>query len=188
MKTKSIKIFVSNLDIFVLIAFYNEKNNIYLKQVNFFKKESDVNKFLKQAKRELIDNVSASKEIIQMEKLIKSYFEGKNVNLYKELQKIGIKISLISIFPTKFSQDVIKTLLNYYFGDLTSYFEIGKKLNSKAYRAIGNVLKSNPIPLIIPCHRVIKKNGKIGGFMGKQDESWQVSLKKNLLNLEGHHF
>ena len=62
---------------------------------------------------------------------------------------------------------------------------IGNKIGSKAYRAFGNACKSNPIPLIVPCHRVLKKNGELGGFMGKTDKEWETNLKKELLKLEG---
>ncbi|KKN24283.1 hypothetical protein LCGC14_0896510 [marine sediment metagenome] len=70
-------------------------------------------------------------------------------------------------------------------GEITTYSEIGNKIGSKAFRAIGNVLRGNPLPLIIPCHRVIKKNGGIGGFMGKSEQGWRQNLKKKLLEIEG---
>ena len=69
-------------------------------------------------------------------------------------------------------------------GEITTYSEIGNKIGSTAFRAIGNVLRRNPLPLIIPCHRVIKKNGDIGGFMGEANYSWQQNLKKGLLQIE----
>ena len=45
-----------------------------------------------------------------------------------------------------------------------TYKEIGQNINSKAYRAIGNALNKNPIPIIIPCHRVIGSNKTLTGF------------------------
>ncbi len=48
------------------------------------------------------------------------------------------------------------------------------------------VFKSNPIPLVVPCHRVLRKNGEIGGFMGRSDKTWETNLKKQLLKLEGY--
>ncbi|MCK4286394.1 MAG: MGMT family protein [Candidatus Lokiarchaeota archaeon] len=87
-------------------------------------------------------------------------------------------------FPTAFSLSVINKLANLNRGEITTYSEIGTMIGSKAYRAIGNVLRKNPLPLIIPCHRVIKRNGEIGGFMGESDESWQQNLKRNLLEIE----
>ncbi|MFX1326482.1 MAG: methylated-DNA--[protein]-cysteine S-methyltransferase [Promethearchaeota archaeon] len=87
-------------------------------------------------------------------------------------------------FPSSFSQSVINNILSLKRGETTSYSEIGKNIDSKAYQAIGTVLKNNPIPLIIPCHRVIRKNGNIGGFMGETNNGWQLKLKKDLLNIE----
>nr|MBA4405070.1 cysteine methyltransferase [Nanoarchaeum sp.] len=49
-------------------------------------------------------------------------------------------------------------------GKVTTYKAIAKKLNCKAYRAVGNALNKNPYAPIVPCHRVINTNGNIGGF------------------------
>jgi len=112
--------------------------------------------------------------------------QGNNINLFEEFKKLKIELNLKDKFKTNFSQNVINTLLKLKPGETTTYSEIGNKINSKAYRAIGNVCKSNPIPLIIPCHRVLRKNGEIGGFMGKSDKTWETNLKKQLLKIEGY--
>ena len=49
-------------------------------------------------------------------------------------------------------------------GKVTTYKEIAKALNTKAYRAVGNAMNKNPHAPIVPCHRVINSNGGIGGF------------------------
>lgn len=49
-------------------------------------------------------------------------------------------------------------------GKITTYKEIAKTLHSKAYRAVGNAMNKNPYIGIVPCHRVVKSNGEIGGF------------------------
>ena len=65
-----------------------------------------------------------------------------------------------------------------------TYKQIGEKLGSKAYQAIGQVLKNNPDPNNIPCHRVIKSNGQIGGYFGHIDD--EISkIKTDLLLSEG---
>ncbi|MEK6856540.1 MAG: MGMT family protein, partial [Nanoarchaeota archaeon] len=48
-------------------------------------------------------------------------------------------------------------------GKISTYREIGKKLNTKAYRAVGQALKRNPYAPNVPCHRVVSSSGKIGG-------------------------
>ena len=118
--------------------------------------------------------------------LIKTYFSGKKINLYEKIQELGIDISIDKKFPSKFSKEVIHYLVeNVNYGEFTTYSDIGNAINTKAYRAIGNVMQKNPLPLIIPCHRVIRKNGTIGGFMGEANDSWQKNLKLNLLKIEG---
>lgn len=124
--------------------------------------------------------------LTQIENLLLNYFQGKKLNLFAEIKKMQIKLDIEAKFKTEFTQKVINTLLDLKPGEITTYYEIGNKINSKAYRAIGNVCKSNPLPLIIPCHRVLRKNGEIGGFMGKSDKTWETNLKKKLLKIEGY--
>ena len=52
-------------------------------------------------------------------------------------------------------------------GNVTTYGEIARKLNTKAYRAVGNVCRKNPYAPRVPCHRVVRSDGTIGGFGGK---------------------
>ncbi|MBY9007966.1 MAG: MGMT family protein [Candidatus Lokiarchaeota archaeon] len=99
---------------------------------------------------------------------------------------MNLEIPIYKKFKTRFSKNVIFWILNNLkYGEVISYSDIGRNINSKAYRAIGSILKNNPYPFIIPCHRVIKNNGTIGGFMGKSEESWETNLKKKILILEG---
>ena len=65
-------------------------------------------------------------------------------------------------------------------GKVTTYAEIAKQLNTKAYQAIGQILKRNPYAPIIPCHRVIKSDGSLGGYSGNGGKK----RKKKLLELE----
>ena len=52
-------------------------------------------------------------------------------------------------------------------GRVTTYGQIARKLNSKAYRAVGNACRKNPYAPRVPCHRVVRSDGTIGGFGGK---------------------
>jgi len=49
-------------------------------------------------------------------------------------------------------------------GRVTTYGEIARALHTKGRRAVGNALHRNPTPIIVPCHRVVKSNGRVGGF------------------------
>jgi methylated-DNA-[protein]-cysteine S-methyltransferase len=122
--------------------------------------------------------------IIELKEILLDYLAGKDINLFESISELDIDLNLDVKFPTEFSHKVYSCLLSVGYGELTNYSEIGEKIGSKAYRAIGNVLRGNPLPLIIPCHRVIKKNGKIGGFMGTTVKSWQQTLKKKIIEIE----
>lgn len=84
----------------------------------------------------------------------------------------------------KFSDQVYKIVKIIPKGKVMTYKQIGEKINSKAYRAIGQVLKNNPDPKIIPCHRVIKSNGEIGGYFGHIDDDL-AKKKIKILESEG---
>ena len=64
-------------------------------------------------------------------------------------------------------------------GKIVTYKQIANKLNTKAYRAVGNAMANNPNPITVPCHRVIKSNGLIGGYV------FGTKKKINLLKDEG---
>ena len=69
-------------------------------------------------------------------------------------------------------------------GKTRSYGELAKELGSSA-RAVGGACGANPIPLVIPCHRVIAAGGDIGGFMGARAEGFERTIKRWLLEHEG---
>ena len=88
----------------------------------------------------------------------------------------------IPILPhgTDFQISVWKQLLNIPYGRTSSYLEIAKELGDKRkLRAVGNANSKNPIPIIIPCHRVIGSNGNLVGYAGGLDN------KEWLLKHEG---
>ena len=85
----------------------------------------------------------------------------------------------LALAGTDFMLRVWKSLLNIPYGETRSYQEIALSVgNKKASRAVGHACKQNPIPIIIPCHRVIGTNGKLTGFGGG------LELKARLLELE----
>ena len=65
-------------------------------------------------------------------------------------------------------------------GKITTYSELARSIGlENGQRAIGQIMKKNPFPVIIPCHRVVKSNGEIGGY------AFGVDIKKNMLTKEG---
>ena len=65
-------------------------------------------------------------------------------------------------------------------GRTRTYGELAAELRSSA-RAVGGACGANPIPLIVPCHRVIAASGRIGGFMGAKAEGFELGIKRWLL-------
>ena len=68
-------------------------------------------------------------------------------------------------------------------GEVRSYSWLDRRIGKPgAARAVGNALSTNPFPLIIPCHRAVRSNGRIGGFQGGP------TMKRELLEMEGVTF
>lgn len=83
---------------------------------------------------------------------------------------------------TIFQKKVWSTLIKIPYGRTRSYKEIARATgHPKAFRAVGSANGQNPIPLIVPCHRVIESNGGLGGF------GHGVKVKRKLLDLEKTH-
>jgi len=69
-------------------------------------------------------------------------------------------------------------------GRTRTYGEVASELGSSA-RAVGGACGANPIPVIVPCHRIVAAGGDIGGFMGARDEGFELGIKRWLLEHEG---
>jgi len=100
---------------------------------------------------------------------LKQYFAGKRVDFDLPLAPEG----------TEFQRTVWLRLQEIPYGETISYGELAKRVgNPKASRAVGAANGSNPIPIVIPCHRVIGSNGQLTGFGGG------LPTKERLLALE----
>ena len=109
---------------------------------------------------------------IEVKSQLNQYFAGTRQSFSLALQPSG----------TPFQLSVLDELLKIPYGVTTSYREIALRLgNPKAMRAVGAANGRNPIPLIIPCHRVIGSNGRLIGFGGG------LPTKEKLLTLEREH-
>ena len=103
---------------------------------------------------------------------LNEYLDGKRTSFDLQLEPQG----------TEFQKRVWQALKEIPFGETRSYGEIAKLIgNEKASRAVGMANNKNPIPIIVPCHRVIGANGKLVGYAGGLD------IKEKLLNLEKFH-
>ena len=114
--------------------------------------------------------------------------EEKETTLIKEIKKQIDEYSIgkrekfdvpIKMVGTDFQIKVWKELIKIKFGECITYQELAKRVKNENYaRAVGMANNKNPIPIIIPCHRVIGKNGNLVGYAGG------IDIKKQLLEIE----
>ncbi|MGB9598820.1 MAG: methylated-DNA--[protein]-cysteine S-methyltransferase [Minisyncoccales bacterium] len=106
----------------------------------------------------------------KIENLLEEYFSGRRKTFEVEINPSG----------TSFQKKVWNIVKKIPFGRTLTYQDIAKRLGNKNLaRAVGQALKSNKIAIIIPCHRVIAKNG-IGGYSGRN----HLDIKRKLLKIE----
>lgn len=88
---------------------------------------------------------------------------------------------------SQFSKKVYRLTKKIPKGRVSTYKELARALNTKAYRAVGQALRKNPYAPQVPCHRVVASNGNIGGFNG-QTTGKEIQRKKAILGKEGIQF
>jgi O-6-methylguanine DNA methyltransferase len=103
---------------------------------------------------------------------IAEFFDGRR-------KAFDVKLALRG---TPFQLEVWRTLLRIPYGETRTYAEIAKSIGRPAAtRAVGAANGANPIPIIVPCHRVIGSNGSLTGFGGGIDvKRWLLDFEKNL--------
>jgi len=78
-----------------------------------------------------------------------------------------------------FSQSVFAAVCKIPRGKVSTYFAIARAIGKPgAARAVGNALRNNPHPITVPCHRVVRSDGSVGGYCGKKDSARKVRLLK----------
>ncbi|HSW61457.1 MAG TPA: MGMT family protein [bacterium] len=116
-------------------------------------------------------SISACEKVTQLSEKIKNYCRGKN-------EEFNLEMFDFSQIP-KFRKRVYLTLFKTKRGETLSYGELASRSGYPgAARAVGTAMKNNPFPFIIPCHRVIKSDGSLGGFFGAEE------MKRKLIQLE----
>ena len=122
--------------------------------------------------------------------LLKSYFSNaqfleQKMEFHIKAQSIysndwsRVKELKLHLKGTEFQLKVWESLLKIPQGGLTTYGEIANGIyKPKASRAVGTAIGSNPVALLIPCHRVIQSSGKLGGYM------WGVARKQAIIGWE----
>ncbi len=129
--------------------------------------------FLKELKRlfpgDIVEDDRKNRKILFQ---LKNYLKGR-------LKRFDCPLDLRG---TAFQKEVWSALAKIPYGKTRSYQEIARSIgHPKAFRAVGNANGSNPIPIILPCHRVIETNGRLGGF------GHGIRVKQQLLDFEKAH-
>lgn len=132
----------------------------YVLACNFVHKEAEVGQV----------NLILENAITQLDE----YFNGKR-------KEFDLKVTL---HGTEFQKNVWNGLLNIPYGTTVSYKDIAVSINNeKAVRAVGNANNKNKIAIIVPCHRVIGKNGALTGYAGGLDKKqWLLKHENRILN------
>jgi methylated-DNA-[protein]-cysteine S-methyltransferase len=103
-------------------------------------------------------------------RILEDYFRGEPVQLNLEVDLSGY---------SEFEKRVFSVVKQVAYGNVITYKELAKMVQRpSAWRAVGRVLGKNRTPILIPCHRVVKSNGSIGGWSG------EAGWKQRLLDLE----
>ncbi|WP_299232166.1 methylated-DNA--[protein]-cysteine S-methyltransferase [uncultured Bacteroides sp.] len=86
---------------------------------------------------------------------------------------------VLHLYGTDFQIEVWRALLDVPFGETSTYSDIAKAIdNSRALRAVGTAIGRNPVAILVPCHRILRSDGGIGGYY------WGIEKKKILLEWE----
>jgi methylated-DNA-[protein]-cysteine S-methyltransferase len=103
----------------------------------------------------------------------------RELDLYFEGKLTGFDLPLDWRLTKDFRRDVLRAVNRIPYGQTRSYMEVATRAgNAKAVRAAGSACGSNPIPIVVPCHRVLRTGGGLGGYGGG------LPMKEGLLNLE----
>ena len=109
-----------------------------------------------------------------LQEQIKAYFKGSYAAFGRD-----ITVNLAGF--TDFGRSILTACRDVTFGQKATYAQLAQRAGfGRAGRAVGNILARNPMPLIIPCHRIVRSDGGIGGFTINAP----AEMKKNLLKLE----
>jgi O-6-methylguanine DNA methyltransferase len=117
-----------------------------------------------------VEFIEASEPLAEARKQLKEYFAGQR-------QKFTLPLDL---YGTEFQKKVWNQLILIPYGEVRSYKQIAEAIGQpKAVRAVGGANNKNPVPIVIPCHRVVGSDGSLVGYGGG------LWVKEKLLELEG---
>ncbi len=122
---------------------------------------------------EISRDMTESKEKLgELVNRLRLYFNGERV----DFSDVGVSFDHMGAFE----QRVLRETMKIPYGRLTTYGALAVAAGSpRAARAVGNTMRKNPLPIVVPCHRVVHSDGGLGGYAGG------LHIKRMLLDLEG---
>lgn len=112
--------------------------------------------------------------LIRARTQLEEYFSGERTGFDVKLDQRGL---------SAFQRLVLQSLQDLPFGDVTTYGALAQRVGSpRAARAVGSVMASNPFAILVPCHRVLASNGRLGGYSGGEGattKAWLLEFEKS---------
>ncbi len=110
--------------------------------------------------------------LASVERQLLEYFRGERTEF-----ELEVDLSVLSEFERGVLEELAEAIR---FGQVIPYSELARRIGKpKAARAVGNAVGANPVPIVVPCHRVVRLDGSLGGYGGG------VEFKERLLEIEG---
>jgi len=125
--------------------------------------------------KSVLDEISNGYDSFKLSDEYKQYAKDVCMAYHGKKTEFNASIPYKDDFKSKVLQEVAKIP----YGEIRTYKQISESLGTKAYRAVGTAIGRNPLPIIIPCHRVVKSDLHVGGFFGGTE------MKKEMLENEG---
>lgn len=108
------------------------------------------------------------KALAEVRSQVRDYFAGRRRSFDLALDLSGL---------SEFERAVLRATRRVPFGGTASYSELARRLKRpRAARAVGNALRRNPVPIVVPCHRIVRADGSPGGYGGPQGTAEKIRL------------
>ncbi len=129
---------------------------------------------------ELLEDLAARVSPRVLESPLRLDQVRRDLDLYFDGKRTDFDLPLDWRLSKDFRRSVLRAIARIPYGQTRSYMEVAASAgNERAVRAAGTACGSNPIPIVVPCHRVLRTGGALGGYGGG------LPMKESLLKLEG---
>jgi len=170
MKTSDSPIYTGELNGTSLGDLRLAASDLGLVAVEWADSQPEFDSYLARLKRTVLPN---QKKIAPYAKELREYLDGK---------RSAFTIPIDWTFFTPFQREALQAVFRIPYGETRTYIDIAREIDRpRAYRAVGAANAMNPMPLVIPCHRVIGMDGKLHGYGGGEG----LKTKEWLLKMEG---